>query len=103
MPPVRVLLGVAGVLLMLASSASAGGTGVVRGSPRAAVVHPNRVVVAAPVFVRPEPSVFPRPVDPWRFWPPGTLVTRHGGVPFGSSLVLPSYPAIIGSGPALAV
>jgi hypothetical protein len=48
------------------------------------------------------PSVFPRPVDPWRFWPPGTLVTRHGGVLFGSSLIGSSYPAIIGSGTVLA-
>ena len=101
MPPVRVLLGVAGVSLMLASSASAGGTVVVRSSPRSVVVHPNRVV-GAPVVVRPEPSVFPRTVDPWRFWPPGTVVTRHGGVPFGSALIGPSYPAIVGSGPVLA-
>ena len=103
MPPVRALLGVVGVSLVLAASASEAGTAAVRSSPHAVVVHPNRAVVGASVVVRPEPSVFPRPVDPWRFWPPGTLVTRHGGVPFGSSLVLPSYPAIIGSGPALAV
>jgi len=101
MPPVRVLLGVAGIGLMLAASASEAGTVAVRSSPRG-VVHPNRAFVGSPLVLRPESSVFPRPVDPWRFWPPGAIVSRHGGVPFGSSLVLPSYPAIIGSGPVLA-
>src|SRR5262249_58014449 len=101
MPPVRVLLGIAGIGLMLAASASEAGTVAVRSSPRG-VVHPNRALVGSPLVLRPEASVFPRPVDPWRFWPPGAIVSRHGGVPFGSSLVLPSYPAIIGSGPVLA-
>jgi len=98
MPPVRVLLGVAGIGLMLASSASEAGTVVVRSSPRTAVVHPNRVLVGAP-FVAREASVFPRPVDPWKFWPPGTVATRHGALPFGSSLV---FPGTIGTGVVLA-
>src|SRR5213593_1512089 len=98
MPPVRVLLGVAGIGLMLAASASEAWTVVVRSSPRAAV-HPNRFVVAAPVGVRSEPPLFARPVDPWRFWPPGTIVTRHGASPFGSSLV---FPGTIGSGVVVA-
>ena len=101
MPPVRALFGAVAVSLTLASSASAGGF-VVRSAPHTVGVHPNRFVVAAPVGVRSEPPLFARPVDPWRFWPPGAIVSRHGGVPFGSSLVLPSYPAIIGSGPVLA-
>ena len=51
MQPVRELFGVGAVSLMLASSAPEAGTVVVRSSPRTAVVHPNRVVVRAPVVV----------------------------------------------------
>src|SRR5947208_14195998 len=94
MPPVRVLFGVGAVSLMLASSAWAGGF-VVRSAPHTVGAHPNRFVVAAPVGVRSEPPLFARPVDPWRFWPPGPIVTRPGASPFGSSLVL---PGTIGSG-----
>jgi hypothetical protein len=102
MPPVRVVLAVGAVSLMLTSSASEAGTVGARSASR--TVHPNRVVVGAPFVVR-EPfisrelSVFPRPVDPWRFWPPGTVATRHGVSPFGSSLV---FPGTIGSGVVVA-
>jgi len=98
MPPVRALFGAVAVSLTLASSASAGGF-VVRSAPHTVGVHPNRFVVAAPVGVRSEPPLFARPVDPWRFWPPGTIVTRHGASPFGSSLV---FPGTIGSGVVVA-
>ncbi len=98
MPPVRALFGAAAVSLTLASSASAGGF-VVRSAPHTVGVHPNRFVVAAPVGVRSEPPLFARPVDPWRFWPPGTIVARHGASPFGSSLV---FPGTIGSGVVVA-
>src|SRR5438034_3883397 len=98
MPPVRALFGAVAVSLTLASSASAGGF-VVRSAPHTVGVHPNRFVVAAPVGVRSEPPLFARPVDPWRFWPPGTVVTRHGASPFGSSLV---FPGTIGSGVVVA-
>jgi len=94
MPPVRALFGVVAVSLTLASSASAGGV-VGRSAPHTVGVHPHRFVVAAPVGVRSEPPLFARPVDPWRFWPPGTIVARHGASPFGSSLV---FPGTIGSG-----
>jgi len=103
MRPVRALLMAAGVSLMLASSASAGGSVVVRSSPRAVTVQPNRVFTPGHVVMRPEPRVFPRPVDPWRFWPPGAGVPRHGVVPFGQAVIGPSYPVIVGSGPVLAV
>jgi len=99
MPPVRVLLGVGAVSLMLASSASEAGTVVVRSPARAAVAHSNRVVVGAPVLAR-EPSVFPQPVDPWKFWPPRTFSTRHGALPFDSSLVFPG--TVVGSGVVVA-
>lgn len=55
------------------------------------LVHPHPFVTrpfspfgvfATPVFAQPAPSVFPRPLDPWRFWPPGTVVPR---LFFGSS------------------
>ncbi len=100
----RLVVVVAGVGLMLAASASAGGRGtvVVRSSPRV-VVQPNRIFAPGPFVARPEPSVFPRPVDPWRFWPPGAVFSRHGVVPFGTAAIGPSYPAIIGSGPVFAV
>jgi len=104
MPPVRVLFGVGAVSLMLASSASEAGTVVVRSAPRAAV-HTNRGVVGAPfvareTFVTREPSVFPQPVDPWKFWPPRTIAARHGALPLDSSLVFPG--TVVGSGIVLA-
>jgi len=88
MASARVVVVVAGVGLMLTGSASAGGRGtvVVRSSPRIVAVQPNHVFVPRHVFVRREPSVFPRPVDPWKFWPPGAIV-RHGTVPFGPGIV----------------
>jgi len=89
----RLVVVVAGISLMLTSSASAGGRGavVVRSSPRVVVVPQNRVFGPSHVFVRPEPSVFPRFVDPWRFWPPGTIVAHHGTVPVGPSFVSPGF------------
>ncbi len=94
MRSVRALLIATGVSLMLVSSASAGGPGVARSSP-------NRGF-ASGVILRPEPSVFPKAPDPWRFWPPSSVVHRHGVVPFGHAMIGPS-PVIVGSGPVLAV
>ena len=98
MPPVRMLFGVGVVSLMLASSASEAGTVAVRSSPRA-VAHSNRVMAGAPVLAR-EPSAFPQPVDPWKFWPPRTFSPRHGASPFDSSLVFPETG--VGSGVVVA-
>ena len=88
----RRIVVLAGIGLLLTSPASAGGrAGAVRSSPRVVVVPQNRVFGPSHVFVRPEPSVFPRFVDPWKFWPPGTVNARHGAVPFGSSFVSPGF------------
>src|SRR5262249_62251598 len=71
------------------AAAAPPGSVVVHAAPKIFVgtplVHPHPFVprpfspfgvFATPIFAQTAPSVFPRPLDPWRFWPPGTVVPR---------------------------
>jgi len=58
------------VVVLAAPAYAAGGHGG-PGAPRSTVIHRFGGPHAFP------PSVFPRPFDPWRFWPPGTVVPRR--------------------------
>ncbi len=85
------------VLTSVPDTVHAGGRGGVVGAGRSHVVRVGAArghVVVRPRPLIPAPSVFPHPIDPWRFWPPSVLArpfhrpfAGFGGVPlvgFGS-------------------